>query len=585
MKRKMVSLLILSLPLLLAAVILQFPVTAAPVQQTVPAETTEAEGTPLLQPQQIVIRQQLPLTFTVMVATPITGATTTTDTTNLLGAFINSLARPTTVSPTLSVQTIGVTLTLDLQLTVTDTLTTTVPSTVTLTLANQQSTTLPVSLTIGALPAAQVVITLLPPTAPITVEAPITTTVELTPTVPVSPTAGVTATGTITTPIIPGTAAITGTAIITANLRSGPDTTFEAVGTAPGGQSVTVVAQNADGSWYLLNNGLWIAAALVDNVQGGLPLATDELATTLRAQAVITPTTAITPTTPITTTPAVTTTTPVTTPTTVTATATPTATGPTLVPTAAAVTQPVVAPSVTVNANLRSGPGPTFPIIGGTITGQVINIVARNEDASWFLLDNGGWVSATLVANPPAAATVPLFAADQPANTLAPTATPIPPPAPPPTTTTATTATTTTTTTTTTRVLGVQENVYVIRVDGIVDGYDFSLNKIDELITQASSDETQLRDQAWIVEMTTAITLLRSNSEEVNTLTPPPLFAEAHAILTEAAATFTTAAGLLEAGITAAQPNIARLDEAFAEITVGTSLLTRAQDAIEAITP
>lgn len=569
MKRKMVSLLIIGLPLLLAAVILQFPVIAAPLQQTV---------TPLPQPQQLVIRQQVPLTFTVLVSTPITGAMTSTDTTNLLGALINSLARPATLSPTLSVQTIGVTLTLDLQLTVTDTLTTTVPSTITLTLANQQSTTLPVSMTIGALPATQVVITLLPPMEPITVEASITTTVELTPSVPVSPTAGtgVTATGTITTPIISGAAAITGSIVITANLRSGPDTTFDAVGTAPSGQIVSVVAQNADGSWYLLNNGLWITAALVDNVQGGLPLATDALVTTLRAQSVITPTATVTTTSAITTPTAITTTAAVTESTAVTVTATPTATGPTLVPTPAAATQPAQAPSVTVNANLRSGPGATFPIIGGTITGQVINIVARNEDASWFQLDNGGWVSATLVANPPAAAAVPLFGATQP-TTLAATATPIPAPAPSPTATIATTVTA--------RALGVQENVYVIRVDGIVDGYDFSLNKIDELITQASADETQLQDQTWLVEMTTAITLLRSNSEEVNTLSPPPLFAEAHAILTEAAATFTTAAGLLEAGITAAQPNIARLDEAFAEITVGTSLLTRAQDAIEPITP
>ena len=584
MKRKVVSLLIISLPLLLAAVILQFPVTAAPVQQTVPTPvpaegTSEAGVAPLPQPQQIVIHQQIPLTFTVMVSSPITNATTTTDTTNLLGAFINSLARPSTLSPTLSVQTIGVTLTLDLQLTVTDTLTTTVPSTVTLKLANQPSTTLPVSLTIGALPTAQVVITLLPPTAPITVEAPITTTVDLTPTVPVSPTAGagVTATGTITTPIISGAAAITGSVVITANLRSGPDTTFDAVGTATGGQIVTVVAQNEDGTWYLLNNGVWISASLVENIQGGLPLATDALVTTLRDQAAITPTVAVTTTPTITTTAAVTATEPVTESTAVTVIATPTATGSILVPTPTPATQPVQPPSVTVNANLRSGPGPTFPIIGGTVTGQVITIVARNEDASWFQLDNGGWVSATLVANPPA--TVPLFGASQPTATLAATATPIPTPATPPT------VTTTTTTTTTARALGVQENVYVIRVDGIVDGYDFSLTKIDELITRASTNEALLKDQAWIVEMTTAITLLRSNSEEVNSLTPPPLFVAAHATLTQAAATFTTAAGLLEAGITAAQPNIVRLDEALAQITVGTSLLTRAQDAIEAITP
>jgi hypothetical protein len=46
--------------------------------------------------------------------------------------------------------------------------------------------------------------------------------------------------------------------------------------------------------------------------------------------------------------------------------------------------------------------------LGGTITGQAINIVGRNADGTWFRLDNGGWVFATLVANPPALESVPV---------------------------------------------------------------------------------------------------------------------------------------------------------------------------------
>lgn len=558
MKRKVVSLLILSLPVLLAAVMLRLPVAG----QSTPAE---ADANALPQPQQLVIRQQIPLSFTIAAPAAVIDSTAPTATANLLGALVNSITRSANLTPTNTAQTVVVTLTLDLQLTVTDTLTTTVPSTVTLTIADE-SQTVPVSVTVGTAPQAVVAITLLPP---LTAEPALTVTEEITPiaTVSVTTAAEVTATEAVTTPAVTPAVAITGTIAITANLRVGPDTTFDAVSTATAGQSVTVVAQNADATWYLLNNGLWIAASLVGNVQGQPPLATEELVTALRAQAVLTPTTPITATTPVTTTA------PTTPTTTATNTATTTTTGSSLilVPTPTAATQssqPAQAPRVTVDANLRAGPGITFTLIGGTITGQEINVVARNADGSWFLLDNGGWVSAALVANPPV--DVPLYT-EEPQGTTAPaaTATPLPTPVPAPTNTTS--------------VLGVRENLYVIRVDGIVDGYDFTLKKIDDLINQANGDVALLKDRAWIVEMTTAITLLRSTSDEVGALSAPPLFADAHAILLDAAAAFTGAADLLAEGVD--QLNTDRLDQAFAQITTGSTLLTRAQNAVEEVTP
>jgi len=578
MKRKVVSLLLITLPFLLAVVILQVPVTAAPGAQTVPADDAP---TPLAQPQQIVIRQQVPLTFTVAVSTPMTGASA--DPNNLIGSLLSSIAQPTPLTPTMTTQTVVVTLTLDLQLTVTDTLTTTVPSTVTLTLADgaadSATATLPVSVTVGPAPAAAVVITLLtPPSPPVTETLPLTETATITPGGAVSPTTDATITTTVTAPLTTTTdvttpalselVAITGTVTVTANLRSGPDTTFEAPGTTTAGQVVAVVARNADGTWYLLDNGLWIAAFLVEGIEGQqLPVATDELVTNLRTQSAVT--TPVTATTPITTTPV----TPTPVPTT--ATVTPTTGSLILVPTPTAAAQPAQPPSVTVDANLRSGPDTTFPIIGGTVTGQIINIVARNAEGSWFLLDNGGWVSANLVANPPALATVPLFTEEGAATDNPPAATPTPLPSPTPAAIV--------TTTVGTPVLGVRENLYVIRVDGIVDGYDFALTKIDQLVTQASENEALLQDRAWIVEMTTAITLLRSTGDEVANLSAPALFTDAHTDLTEAAAAFTNAADLLAEGVD--QLDTERLDEAFAEITVGTSLLTRVQNAIATVTP
>jgi uncharacterized protein YraI len=574
MKRKVVSLFIMTLPLLLAVLLLQLPVFGAPVAQTEPTADDSASA-----PQQIIIRQQIPVSFTITTPPALTGTVNSTDTGNLLGAIFSSIARSSNLTPTSTMQTVVVTLTLDLQLTVTDTLTSTVPATVSLTLPDQGDGEAPVVVALGQLPLADVVIT---PLAPLTAAPALTETTAVTTSAEITAGAEVTETASVTTPAAGPTVAITGTVAITANLRSGPDTTFDVAGTTTAGQTVTIVARNADGTWYLLNNGLWLAAILVDNVQGQAPLATEELVTALRAENVITPTAPVTATATVTAATPITPSEPVTATTDVTTTTAPTNTGPILVPTPTApqpAAQAVQPPRVTVDANLRSGPSITYPIIGGTVTGQEINVVARNGDGSWLRLDNGGWVATFLLANPPISTTVPLFVEEE-----APTGdTPATIAAPAPTTTLTGTITATATTTNTTPILGVRENLYTIRVDGIVDGYDFTLNKIDDLVNQAGENVALLQNRAWIVEMTTAITLLRTTSEEVNTLTAPPIFTGAHAILIEAASSFTRAADLLAEGVD--QLNTDLLDQAFAEITAGTNRLTRAQNAITAATP
>ena len=57
-----------------------------------------------------------------------------------------------------------------------------------------------------------------------------------------------------------------------ANLRSGPGTTFSRVGTAQVGEQVVIVGRNAEGDWYVLDSGAWIAAFLVNNVASGVPV-------------------------------------------------------------------------------------------------------------------------------------------------------------------------------------------------------------------------------------------------------------------------------------------------------------------------
>lgn len=54
------------------------------------------------------------------------------------------------------------------------------------------------------------------------------------------------------------------------------------------------------------------------------------------------------------------------------------------------------------NANLRSGPGTGYAVSGSVQTGQVLQIVAKNSDGTWLMLDSGQWIAAFLVNNAPA---------------------------------------------------------------------------------------------------------------------------------------------------------------------------------------
>jgi uncharacterized protein YraI len=61
-----------------------------------------------------------------------------------------------------------------------------------------------------------------------------------------------------------------------ANLRAGPSINHPIVGSATQGQAMAVVARNAAGDWYQLEDGKWIAAFLVSNAPADLPVVTGE---------------------------------------------------------------------------------------------------------------------------------------------------------------------------------------------------------------------------------------------------------------------------------------------------------------------
>lgn len=60
-----------------------------------------------------------------------------------------------------------------------------------------------------------------------------------------------------------------------ANLRGGPGTHYPVVGGVKAGDALDIAARNEAGDWLQLRDGKWIAAFLVDNAPGDLPVATD----------------------------------------------------------------------------------------------------------------------------------------------------------------------------------------------------------------------------------------------------------------------------------------------------------------------
>lgn len=83
------------------------------------------------------------------------------------------------------------------------------------------------------------------------------------------------------------------------------------------------------------------------------------------------------------------------------------------------------------NANLRGGPGTSYPVVGSVRTGQALTITGSNQAGDWLQLADGKWIAAFLVKDAPAAVAVvgapiaqPLPPAAQPTPVPPPTATP-----------------------------------------------------------------------------------------------------------------------------------------------------------------
>ena len=201
----------------------------------------------------------------------------------------------------------------------------------------------------------------------------------------------------------PSTQLVPVSAVVNAdsNLRAGPGIEYDRVDGINFGEEALIVGISADGEWYLLENDVWLFAALVTEAVD-VPVVTEdglseqmaaagteqqetEQADTDEQQEATEQTQEDAE-----------------------------QTGPEQLDTDEEQTtteteqteedaeppQPVViAP---LGANLRAGPGVDFERVDGAEEGRVLTIVAQDETGEWLQLEEGSWIAAALVANVPA---------------------------------------------------------------------------------------------------------------------------------------------------------------------------------------
>jgi uncharacterized protein YgiM (DUF1202 family) len=187
-----------------------------------------------------------------------------------------------------------------------------------------------------------------------------------------------------------------------ANVRSGPDTTFERVGQLAAGSTIEVIGQTENGEWWQINfprdseNIGWVAARVVEFVgeAAAVPIVT-ELPTATPTAAVQAQQT-------------------------VTASLTLTATA------AVSSTQPSIK-VLEGTVNVRSGPGLSFELLGKLPAGSEVEVIAQSETGEWWQIpyepsENGlAWVADAVVEFSGDPAAVP-----QAADPAEPTPTPTP---------------------------------------------------------------------------------------------------------------------------------------------------------------
>ena len=201
--------------------------------------------------------------------------------------------------------------------------------------------------------------------------------------------------------------------------------------------------------------------------------------------------------------------------------------------------------SVVKDANLRSGPGTTYAIMGALKPGQPVTIIGKNPTGDWYHLSNGHWVFGALVkvfgtATPVATAT-PTITGTRPTSTATATATKTPAPTNTPLPTLAPT-----------RIDYINDPVAKTYVAGIQDALKLYVDGSSVLNAQfsaLSSNTYLLVNNSWKTKIVLGLTELNLFSRGIRKLEPPVYFTEIHNDFLETADHTDRAVDLLVSGI------------------------------------
>lgn len=114
-----------------------------------------------------------------------------------------------------------------------------------------------------------------------------------------------------------------------------------------------------------------------------------------------------------------------------------------------------------------------------------------------------------------------------------------------------------------------------------ITAYNDAMGKINELLTQATTDQTKLQDETWKADFNTATTKVTQTGETVRALTAPQNLTDVQTEMTNAASNLDNAVKLLTEYLT--DLNADKVSQAATAKEAGNTALTNAQSKLTAL--
>jgi endonuclease YncB( thermonuclease family) len=208
------------------------------------------------------------------------------------------------------------------------------------------------------------------------------------------------------------------------------------------------------------------------------------------------------------------------------------------------------------NANLRSGPGTQYSIIGRARAGETLTAVGKNEDSSWLTLDTNAWIAAFLVTGPvEELAVVPV----EPKPTVQGATGDLEPDASP-------------TTTGDIDLSAVQEHAAEVLV--YINTYIGALDNLESLSSNVEATPALMSDENWRAEVLVNFASILSTNHLIREMSPPADLADIHNNLLEMTKSYEKAMTYFTIGIESADANL--VTSGIAELEAGKAVMNTA---------